>query len=118
VKVFRNGSLILTLPFTIVRAGFSVTTQETAGNDVTDSSGNLTCTARPSKSTFLTTDTAVWVYFSYDFVQQGDVFSYQWIHPSGAVDALQPTSTVGFTGNGCAVSSTSRDRIASPASGT
>jgi uncharacterized protein (TIGR03437 family) len=108
VRVFRNNALLFTLTFTIVVPvpTFTVTAKMTAGALVTDSSGNPNLCATPvSKTAFLTSDPLVWVWFTYDGVQIGDVFSYNWVHPSGVVDPDQPTSTVNFSGSGCSARS-------------
>ena len=102
VKVFRNGTLLFTLPFTIANAGFAVTNKMTTGAIVTDGEGNLTCTTPVPKTAFLPTDPLMWVWFSYDGVQSGDVFAFNWIHPSGAVDSYQPSTVATFNGSGCA----------------
>jgi len=102
VRVFRNGTSILTLPFTIAApAAFSVTSDATAAALVTTSTGGLSCTTPALKTAFLTTDASMSVYFSYDNVQNGDVMSFNWVHPSGLVDGYQPSTTVPFTGSGC-----------------
>ncbi len=102
-KVFRNGALLFTLPFTIsAPASFTVTSELTAAGVSTTASGSLSCTAPTAKSAFLTTDPAVWIYFTFANAALGDVLTYKWIHPSGLVDANQASSTLGFSGSGCA----------------
>lgn len=64
--------------------------------------GNLTCAAPVSQSIFLTTDKSVRVWFACNGVSNGDVLSFNWIHPSGAVDSYQPSTTITFNGTGCA----------------
>jgi hypothetical protein len=41
------------------------------------------------------------LYFTFSGAQTGDVLSYNWVHPSGAIDANQPMQTIPFSGAGC-----------------
>ena len=102
VQVFRNGVSLFTLPFTITSAAFAVTSQETAPSVNLNSDGSLSCTAPTAQTVFLTTNPSVYVWFAFAGAQSGDVFSFNWIHPSGAVDASQPTIKLDFSGAGCA----------------
>jgi uncharacterized protein (TIGR03437 family) len=81
---------------------FAITSQEIVGAVVTNSNGALTCSAPPSKSSFLTTDPMVWVYFTFGGAQDGDVIVANWLHPSGQVDGSQPSLTLSYSGSGCA----------------
>ena len=104
VRVFHNGTFQFSLSFSIVAqaASFSVTAKETAGSLITDSNGNPEYCSMPTpKTSFLTTDPQVFVWFTYDGAVSGDVFTFQWIHPSGTVDSYQPTSVLNFNGSGC-----------------
>ncbi len=104
VRVSRNGTLQFTLTFSIVAAApaFTVTAKETAGALVNDSNGNPDYCAVPvAKTTFAATDPDAWVWFSYNGAQSGDVFSFHWIHPSGKLDASQPSTVLNFSGSGC-----------------
>jgi uncharacterized protein (TIGR03437 family) len=102
VQVFRNGASLFTLPFTIANAAFAVTSQETAASVNLNSDGSLSCTAPAPAAIFLTTTPSVYAWFAFTGVQSGDVFSFNWIHPSGAVDSYQPSITMSFSGAGCA----------------
>ena len=84
---------------------FTVTNQLTTGAVVTDSGGNPVCGATPApKSSFLSTDPSVYVWLSFNGIGIGDVLTYNWIHPSGTVDANHPTWTSNTSGSGCAAS--------------
>ena len=80
---------------------FAITSQEIAGSVVANN-GALTCSAPPSKSSFLTTDPAAWVYFTFSGAQEGDLITANWLHPSGQVDGSQPSLTLSYSGSGCA----------------
>jgi len=82
---------------------FAITSQEIVGSVVIGSTGALTCSAPPAKSTFLTSDPAAWVYFAFSGAQVGDLLTVNWLHPSGQVDAYQPSLVLSSSGNGCAV---------------
>jgi hypothetical protein len=102
VKAFRNGALLFTLPFTIaLPGGFVVTSEETAAAVTTASNGSLSCVLPTAQSTFQPTDPSVYVYFTYNNVAVGDVFTFDWVEPSGALDSYQPTTTLTFSGSGC-----------------
>jgi len=102
VQVFRNGASVFTLPFTIASAVFAVNGQETAASVNFNGDGSLSCTAPAAQTVFLTTDPSVYVWFGFTGAQNGDVFSFNWIHPSGAVDPSQPDIKLTFSGTGCA----------------
>ncbi|HXJ43354.1 MAG TPA: protease pro-enzyme activation domain-containing protein [Bryobacteraceae bacterium] len=101
VRVSRNGTSLFTLPFTISNPAFTVKTSLTSASVVTNSTGGLSCTVPTSKTKFVTTDPSVYVWFNYDNVKNGDTLSFNWIHPSGALDSYQPSTTVPFDGSGC-----------------
>jgi hypothetical protein len=89
---------------TIAVAGnpaFAITSQEIVGSVVVGSAG-LTCSAPPAKSTFSSSDPVVWVYFTYNGAQTGDLLTANWLHPSGQVDAYQPSLALSSSGSGCA----------------
>jgi uncharacterized protein (TIGR03437 family) len=81
---------------------FAITSQETVGSVVTNGSGALTCSAPPAKSSFLTTNPVVWVYFTFNGAQEGDLIMANWLHPSGQLDPNQPSLTLNYKGSGCA----------------
>jgi uncharacterized protein (TIGR03437 family) len=82
--------------------GFAITSQETTGAFVAGGNGALTCLTPPAQSSFLTTDSRVWVYFAFSGAQSGDMIASNWVHPSGQVDAYQPSFTLSQAGGGCA----------------
>jgi hypothetical protein len=82
--------------------GFAITSQETTGAYVAGSSGALTCMTPPAQSSFQTTDSRVWVFFAFSGAQSGDMIASNWVHPSGQVDAYQPSFTLNQAGGGCA----------------
>jgi uncharacterized protein (TIGR03437 family) len=81
---------------------FAITSQEIVGSVVSTSNVTLACSAPPAKSSFLTTDPVVWVYFAFSGAQDGDVLVANWLHPSGQLDADQPSLTLNYSGSGCA----------------
>jgi uncharacterized protein (TIGR03437 family) len=81
---------------------FGIASQEVVGSVVTNSNGALTCSTPPGKSAFLTTDPVVFVYFTFNGAQNGDVIVANWLHPSGQLDADQPSLTLNYSGSGCA----------------
>jgi uncharacterized protein (TIGR03437 family) len=102
VQVFRNGASLFTLPFTITNVAFAVTSQTTAASVNLNSDGSLSCTEPAQKTIFLTTDPAVYVWFAFTGAHDKDVFTFHWVHPSGAVDPDQPATALTFAGSGCA----------------
>ncbi len=104
VRVSRNNVPQFTLTFSIVSAAptFAVVAKETAGALISDSNGNpLYCAMPPAKTSFLTTDPFVWVWFKFNGATLWDTFTFDWIHPSGKVDVGEST-TLDFSGAGCA----------------
>jgi len=83
-------------------SGFAITSQTIAGSVLTTSSGTLQCSTPPAKTSFLATDATVWVYFTFNGAQNGDLLTTNWVHPSGQVDADQPSLTLNYSGTGCA----------------
>ena len=89
MRVSYNGALQFTLSFSIVAppVTFAVTAKKTTGGLMNDGNGNpIYCSVPATKTTFLTTDASVWVWFTYSGAQIGDTFTFHWIHPSGTVD--------------------------------
>ncbi len=81
---------------------FAVASEETVGSVATNSNGVLTCSAPPAQSSFLATSPVVWVYFTFSGAQDGDAIVAKWMHPSGQLDADQPSLTLNYSGSGCA----------------
>jgi hypothetical protein len=80
----------------------TITNRNTISSLGKDSSGNTNYCATPVvKSAFMTTDSSVDVWFTFDNGHVGDVLLINWIHPSGAIDASQPTTTLNYNGSGC-----------------
>ena len=73
--------------------GIQVTSHVTARTPIP---GNY-CIAPPAESNFLTTDTSVWIMFTYTGGQAGDQGAVEWLDPSGKVYF---TSNITQTGNG------------------
>ncbi|HEY1759536.1 MAG TPA: protease pro-enzyme activation domain-containing protein [Bryobacteraceae bacterium] len=88
----------------VVAAGpaFTITSEEIVGSVVASGTGALACAAPSAKSSFLTTDPVVWVYFTYVGAQVGDLLAVNWVHPSGQLDASQPSLVLQASGTGCA----------------
>jgi uncharacterized protein (TIGR03437 family) len=82
-------------------SGFAIASQEIAAGFVTDSSGALTCSTPPAKSSFLTTESRLWVFFDYSGAESGDLIASHWLHPSGLVDAYKPSLILNSGGSGC-----------------
>ena len=102
VKVFRNGTALFTLPFTIATpGGFVVTSELTTAAISTAANGSLECNMPASATSFPATEAYMYIYFTFNNVTLGDVFTYDWIQPSGALDGNPPTSTLSFSGSGC-----------------
>ncbi|HLY18324.1 MAG TPA: choice-of-anchor tandem repeat GloVer-containing protein [Bryobacteraceae bacterium] len=80
---------------------FAVTNEMTAGSVPEDSSGNLTCAVPIAQNVFQPTDPAVWVWFSFNGGQTGDVLTVSWIKPSGAVYLQSQSATITFNGSSC-----------------
>jgi uncharacterized protein (TIGR03437 family) len=80
-----------------------ITAKATTAAVVTDSNGNPNFCATPTaQTTFTSANAQAGVWFTFNNAQIGEVLSFQWIHPSGAVDASQPSTTLNFSGSGCA----------------
>lgn len=80
---------------------FSIPSEELAGSVNTAGPGVLSCSAPPAQSSFHSTDSIVWLFFTYASAHSGDVLTANWLHPSGLVDPSQPSLTLG-SGGGCA----------------
>ena len=80
----------------------TMTSSETVGALITDTQGNTSfCSIPTPKVAFQTTDTSAGVWFMFNSAQPGDVLLVNWIHPSGAIDSYQPTTTLAQGGDGC-----------------
>jgi hypothetical protein len=90
-------------PSPLPAPALAVTEKSISGALAKDSNGNPSICATPAtKSTFLTTDPQAGVWLTFDGAHNGDVLAFRWIHPSGTVDAYQPTTRLNFNGSGCA----------------
>ena len=97
-----SNSVTLTITPAAQPSGLTISGRATTANLVTDNRGNADFCATPvTKTAFLTTDDSVGVWFTFDRGRPGDVLLVQWIHPTGAPDAGQPTVTLDYTGSGC-----------------
>jgi hypothetical protein len=107
VRLLVNGSLVFSLPFTIAappaaNSTLTITTKETTAALITNGSGNADFCAHPApKTSFLTTDPSVGVWFTFNNGKSGDVLLINWIQPSGAVYPSQPTATLSSSGSFC-----------------
>jgi hypothetical protein len=107
VRLLLNGSPVFTLPFALVappaaNSRLTITNKETTAALITNSSGNANFCAQPApKTSFLTTDPSVGVWFTFNNGKSGDVLLINWIQPSGAVYPSQPTATLNSSGSFC-----------------
>ncbi len=101
VNVYRNGTLIATLQFSIgASRSFAITNQMTTAAVNVDNSGYLSCNPPVPQSAFSVNSKAIWVWFSYVGAQAGSVLSVNWIGPEGN---LQDASVMlDYGGSGCA----------------
>jgi hypothetical protein len=80
----------------------TVTSYETTGGLITDTSGNtVNCSIPTPKVAFQTTDVSAGVWFLFDNANVGDVLLVNWVHPNGAIDSNQPTVRISQAGPGC-----------------
>ncbi len=107
VRILLNGITRFTLPFRLTNPltpnqAFVVTARETIASLVTSSSGTPDyCRMPAATSNFSNQDSQVGVWFSFNGGETGDVLAINWIHPSGAIDSLQPDTILGFNGSAC-----------------
>jgi len=84
------------------QSAFQVTSEETAAAVYSNPDGSTDCIAPAAQNSFSNSATSAYVYLTYVGAQPGDVLTFNWVHPSGQVDATQPKVTLKAGGSGCA----------------
>jgi uncharacterized protein (TIGR03437 family) len=86
----------------VATPAISITAKSTTAALIQGSNGPNYCGIPTAQTAFTSANSQVYVWLAFDGAHNGDILSFQWIHPSGTVDAFQPSTTLGFTGSGCA----------------
>ena len=102
-QVYDRYALLFSVPFTVNAPGPLAITAATTTEALPNVLGRPTnyCAVPTTVTSFRTTDRTVNVWFTFDKGSTGDVLTINWIHPSGAVDASRPTTTLSSGGSYC-----------------